>query len=37
MFTVESYQHNYRPPVNPPEEIDDPDDEKPSDWDEREK
>ncbi|VDP65965.1 unnamed protein product, partial [Schistosoma curassoni] len=25
------------PPVNPPKEIDDPDDKKPSDWDEREK
>lgn len=34
---VGSYWHNYRPPVNPPKEIDDPDDKKPSDWDEREK
>ena len=25
------------PPVNPPKEIDDPDDKKPEDWDEREK
>ena len=25
------------PPVNPPEEIDDPNDSKPADWDEREK
>ena len=37
MFTVESYRHYYRPPINPPNEIDDPDDKKPSDWDEREK
>ena len=27
----------YRPPINPAKEIDDPDDEKPEDWDEREK
>lgn len=25
------------PPINPPEEIDDPDDFKPADWDDREK
>ncbi|KPJ01047.1 Calnexin [Papilio xuthus] len=28
---------DFSPPVNPPEEIDDPDDTKPQDWDEREK
>ena len=27
----------YRPPVNPPKEIADPNDKKPSDWDDREK
>lgn len=30
-------RHDHSPPVNPPKEIDDPDDKKPSDWDEREK
>ena len=34
---LEFNQNEYRPPVNPPKEIDDPDDKKPSDWDEREK
>ena len=28
---------DFSPPVNPPAEIDDPNDKKPSDWDEREK
>lgn len=28
---------DFTPPVNPPKEIDDPDDKKPEDWDEREK
>ncbi|XP_065836879.1 calnexin-like [Oscarella lobularis] len=28
---------DFEPPVNPPKEIDDPDDKKPEDWDEREK
>jgi calnexin len=28
---------DFKPPVNPPSEIDDPDDRKPDDWDEREK
>ena len=28
---------DFEPPVNPPNEIDDPDDKKPEDWDEREK
>lgn len=37
VFMIGSYWHNYRPPVNPPKEIDDPEDKKPSDWDEREK
>lgn len=36
-FECMPYQYGNRPPVNPPKEIDDPDDKKPSDWDEREK
>ncbi|CAH2092377.1 unnamed protein product [Euphydryas editha] len=32
-----SLLEDFTPPVNPPEEIDDPDDRKPDDWDEREK
>lgn len=28
---------DFRPPVNPPKTIDDPNDSKPEDWDEREK
>ncbi|XP_038213146.1 calnexin isoform X1 [Zerene cesonia] len=32
-----SLLEDFTPPVNPPEEIDDPDDKKPEDWDEREK
>ncbi|CAH2062768.1 unnamed protein product, partial [Iphiclides podalirius] len=32
-----SLLEDFAPPVNPPEEIDDPDDRKPDDWDEREK
>uniref|UniRef100_A0A183B3Z8 Calnexin n=1 Tax=Echinostoma caproni TaxID=27848 RepID=A0A183B3Z8_9TREM len=28
--------HDYSPPINPPKEIDDPNDKKPDDWDERE-
>ena len=32
-----SLLENFEPPVNPPAEIDDPEDFKPSDWDEREK
>ncbi|XP_041973340.1 calnexin-like [Aricia agestis] len=32
-----SLLEDFTPPVNPPEEIDDPDDRKPEDWDEREK
>lgn len=32
-----SLLEDFTPPVNPPKEIDDPDDKKPSDWDEREK
>ena len=28
---------SFEPPVNPPAEIEDPDDKKPEDWDEREK
>ncbi|CAH8593215.1 unnamed protein product [Schistosoma haematobium] len=32
-----SLLEDFDPPVNPPKEIDDPDDKKPSDWDEREK
>ncbi|XP_068627795.1 calnexin isoform X1 [Battus philenor] len=32
-----SLLEDFTPPVNPPEEIDDPDDKKPDDWDEREK
>ena len=31
------FPFSYRPPVNPPKEIDDKDDKKPEDWDEREK
>lgn len=27
---------NHRPPINPPEEIEDPNDKKPEDWDDRE-
>ncbi|XP_065886085.1 calnexin-like [Dysidea avara] len=32
-----SLLEDFTPPVNPPKEIEDPDDKKPSDWDEREK
>lgn len=32
-----SLLEDFTPPVNPPEEIDDPNDKKPDDWDEREK
>ncbi|XP_033742114.1 calnexin-like isoform X2 [Pecten maximus] len=32
-----SLMDDFSPPVNPPKEIDDPNDKKPSDWDEREK
>lgn len=32
-----SLLEDFNPPVNPPEEIDDPNDKKPTDWDEREK
>lgn len=32
-----SLLEDFTPPVNPPKEIDDPDDKKPEDWDEREK
>lgn len=32
-----SLLEDFTPPVNPPEEIDDPNDKKPSDWDERQK
>lgn len=32
-----SLLQNFSPPVNPPKEIDDPNDKKPADWDEREK
>jgi calnexin len=32
-----SLLHDFAPPVNPPKEIDDPNDAKPEDWDEREK
>ncbi|XP_052737908.1 calnexin isoform X2 [Bicyclus anynana] len=32
-----SLLEDFTPPVNPPQEIEDPDDKKPSDWDEREK
>lgn len=32
-----SLLEDFTPPVNPPEEIDDPNDKKPEDWDEREK
>ncbi|XP_078683407.1 calnexin-like isoform X1 [Branchiostoma floridae x Branchiostoma belcheri] len=32
-----SLLHDVSPPVNPPQEIEDPDDSKPEDWDEREK
>ncbi|GFS20500.1 calnexin-like protein [Elysia marginata] len=32
-----SLLENFSPPVNPPKEIDDPNDKKPADWDEREK
>jgi len=32
-----SLLHNFEPAVNPPKEIDDPNDQKPDDWDEREK
>ncbi|XP_026326418.1 calnexin [Hyposmocoma kahamanoa] len=32
-----SLLEDFTPPVNPPEEIDDPEDKKPDDWDEREK
>lgn len=32
-----SFFTDFNPPVNPPKEIDDPNDKKPSDWDEREK
>lgn len=32
-----SLLEDFNPPVNPPKEIDDPNDSKPEDWDEREK
>lgn len=32
-----SLLEDFTPPVNPPEEVDDPEDTKPEDWDEREK
>ena len=32
-----SLLNDFEPPVNPPVEIDDPEDKKPDDWDEREK
>ncbi|OWR44859.1 putative Calnexin [Danaus plexippus plexippus] len=36
-FNAGSLLEDFTPPVNPPEEVDDPNDEKPEDWDEREK
>ncbi|CAG9563401.1 unnamed protein product [Danaus chrysippus] len=36
-FNAGSLLEDFTPPVNPPKEVDDPNDEKPEDWDEREK